>query len=293
MTDLHVVGVHGIRQRDTNSIKLADDWSQALARSIAVHVGPRAVVPAVTAPYYGDVFPRSRLKLGEDEAPDLATTDEEELDFILRALEVHTPPVLGQQTSAGTLGMPPRTNPHLVRAIARVDRRFGNGAGRLLLSRISEVYGYFKDKDKAEEVRSRVREAVEQTGATLIIAHSLGSVVVYDMFQRGQIPLPATGARVNQLITCGSPLAWLPVQRKLGLDATATLHLPTDVAWLNAFDPYDPVTAGVGLSALAPEVIDAPVDNQDDPHAADRYLEQKAVALAVQTALKLSPPPAL
>jgi hypothetical protein len=293
MTNLHVVGVHGIRQRDTNSIKLADDWSEALARSIAVHVGPQAVVPTVTAPYYGDVFPRGRLKLGEDETPVLATADEEELDFILSALEVHTPPVPGQQPPVGTLGMPPRTHPRLVRATARVDRRFGNGVGRLLLTRISEAYGYFKDKDKAEEVRTRVLTAVEQTGATLIIAHSLGSVVVYDMFQRGQIPPPTTSTGVNQLITCGSPLAWLTVQRELGFDATAALRLPTGVAWLNVFDPYDPVTAGVGLSTLAPEVIDAPVDNQDDPHAADRYLEQKAVALAVQAALKLSAPPAL
>ncbi|WP_439673950.1 hypothetical protein [Embleya sp. MST-111070] len=293
MTDLHVVGVHGVRQRDTNAIKLADDWNQALARGIAVHAGSHAVVPVVTAPYYGDVFRRGRLKLGEDEVSDFATTDEEELDYILGALEVHSPPVPGQQLSAGTLGMPPRMNPRLVRAIARVDRRCGNGAGRLVFSRISEMYGYFKDKDKAEQIRTRVREAVEQTGTPLIIAHSLGSVVVYDMFQRGQIPAPAAGTGVTQLITCGSPLAWMPVQRKLGLTATAGLRLPMGVAWLNVYDPRDPVTAGVGLVALAPELIDAPVDNRNDPHAADRYLEQKAVALGVQAALELFAPPEL
>ncbi|MGW7251618.1 hypothetical protein [Streptomyces decoyicus] len=295
MNDLQVVGVHGIRQRDTNNIKLADDWSQALARSIAVHVGTHAAVPAVTTPYYGDVFPRGRLQLGEDETTaDLDAADEEETEFLLQALETHTPPDPAQPP-AGTLGMPPRTSPRIARALAGIDRRFGPHAGKLVLSRLSEVYGYFKDQEKAEEVRARVREAVEQTGTTLIIAHSLGSVVVYDMFQRGQIPPPATDGGVSQLITCGSPLAWLPVRRKLGLGVAATLQRPPHVAWLNVFDPYDPVTASVGLSALAPDVTDAPVDNRDDPHAADRYLEQQPVALTVhaQAIQKPSVPPAL
>ncbi|MGW2770776.1 hypothetical protein [Streptomyces sp. NPDC001275] len=287
MTDLQVVGVHGIRQRDTNGIKLADDWNRALARSIAVHIGPQAAVPAVTAPYYGDVFPRGRLKLGDEEEPGLNTSEDEELDFMLTALEAHTPPVPGQQPP-GTLGMPPRTHPRLLRALARVDRRFGNGAGKLVLNRISEVHGYFTEKDKADEVRTRVRDAVQQTGATLIIAHSLGSVVIYDMFQRGLIPPAARGTGVSQLITCGSPLSWLPVQNKLGLSTPVALQMSVGVDWLNVYDPYDPVTAGVGLSPLAPDVVDTPVDNREDPHSADRYLEQKPVALAVHTALKVS-----
>jgi hypothetical protein len=184
--------------------------------------------------------------------------------------------------------MPPRTNPRLVQLLARADRRFGNGVGRLLVNRISEVYGYFRDNDKAEEVRHRVRDAVEQTRATIIIAHSLGSVVVYDMFQRGQIPAADSGT-VSQLVTLGSPLAWLPIQRNLGIDTTASLQLPTGIAWLNVFDSHDPVTAGIGLSGLAREVIDAPVDNEGDPHSAECYLEQKPVALAVQSALPCAP----
>ena len=36
MKDLHIVGVHGIRQRDTNSIRLGDDWGEALARGVEV-----------------------------------------------------------------------------------------------------------------------------------------------------------------------------------------------------------------------------------------------------------------
>lgn len=285
MNDLQVVGVHGIRQRDTNSIKLADDWSQALSRSIALHIGAHSVALAVSTPYYGDVFPRGFLQLGEQETaaePDEA--DDEEAEFLLQALEAHTPPDPAWQPPAGTLGVPPRTSPRITRALAAIDRRFGPHAGRAVLSRLSEVHGYFKDNDKAEKVRDRVQQAIKQAGATLVIAHSLGSVVAYDMFRRGQIP-----SSVSQLITCGSPLAWLPIHRKLDLGTSATLQLPPHVAWLNVYDRYDPVTAGVGLSTLTPDVTDAVVDNQDDPHAADRYLEQQPVALTLHAHVTRKP----
>lgn len=278
MDDLQVVGVHGIRQRDTNKIKLAEDWSQALARSIAMHIGANAAAPEMTTPYYGDVFPRGRLQLGDDEEAAELEADGDEEEFLLQALEAHTPPDAAWQPPAGTLGKVPRTSPRVTAALAAIDRRFGPRVGQALLSRLSEVQGYFSDKhkDKADEVRDRVLRSIKQTGATLIIAHSLGSVVVYDMFRRGQIP-----ASVDQLITCGSPLAWLPIHRKLRLETPATLQLPTHVAWLNVLDPYDPVTAGLGLAALVPDVTDEVVDNQDDPHSAELYLEQRPVARTV------------
>ncbi|MGW0035057.1 hypothetical protein ACWDXD_35245 [Streptomyces sp. NPDC003314] len=279
MDDLQVVGVHGIRQRDTNEVKLAEDWSQALSRSIAMHIGANAAAPGMTTPYYGDVFPRGRLQLGENEEVAELEEDGDE-EFLLQALEAHTPPDPSSQPPAGTLGKVPRMSPRVTAALAAIDRRFGPRAGQLVLSRLSEVQGYFSDKhkDKADQVRDRVLQSIKQTGATLIIAHSLGSVVVYDMFRRGQIP-----ASVNQLITCGSPLAWLPIQRKLRLQTPTTLQLPTHVAWLNVLDLYDPITAGLGLANLTPNVTDELVDNQDDPHSAELYLEQRPVALTVHS----------
>ncbi|MFF0700194.1 hypothetical protein ACFYVC_07810 [Streptomyces tendae] len=285
MSDVHVVGVHGIRQRDTNAIKLAEDWKQALAEGIALHIGPAVAAPAVTTPYYGNVFPKGRLQLGDEEVTDdLAGADEEEIALLIQALEAHTPPSLDEQPTAGTLGAPPRVSPRITGALARIDRKFGPRAGKMVVRRLSEAYGYFSSKPKyagmAQSVRGRVRKALDETGATLVIAHSLGSVVIYDMFQRSEIPLPADGG-VRQLITCGSPLAWLPLQRELGLRIPEKLHLPSDIDWLNVFDPYDPVTAGTGLAAVAPGATDVAVDNRDDPHASGRYLEQRVVAIAV------------
>ncbi|MFE9881157.1 hypothetical protein [Streptomyces sp. NPDC005784] len=293
MSDLHVVGVHGIRQRDTNALKLAEDWNLALAEGISLHCGPTSSIPSVTTPYYGDVFPKGRFQLGDDAPSEgLAESDEEELALLAQALEAHTPPVPGERSAVGTLGAPPPVSPRITAALARIDRRCGPGVGKALLSRVSEVYGYFSTRPKydgmADTVRDRVREAVEQSGATLIIAHSLGSVIVYDMFRRGRFPSGADGG-VSMLITCGSPLAWLPLRRELGVRVSDELQLPPGVRWLNVFDPSDPVTAGVGLSVIAPGVTDVAVDNDDDPHAAGRYLEQQPVAAAVHSHMTRSP----
>ncbi|MFB6700889.1 hypothetical protein [Streptomyces rubiginosohelvolus] len=285
MSDLHVVGVHGIRQRDTNALKLTEDWNLALAEGVSLHCGPTSPTLSVITPYYGDVFPKGRFQLGDDDPSEgSAETDEEQLELLAQALEAHTPPVPGERPAAGTLGAPPRVSPRITAALARIDRRCGPGVGKALLTRVSEVYGYFSAKSKhdgmADTVRDRVSEAVEQSRATLIIAHSLGSVIVYDMFRRGRFPSGADDS-VSMLITCGSPLAWLPLRRELGLRASDELQLPPGVRWLNVFDPRDPVTAGVGLFGIAPGVTDVAVDNDDDPHAASRYLEQQPVAAAV------------
>lgn len=220
MKDLHIVGVHGIRQRDTNSIRLGDDWGEALARGMRSHVGPGAQVPMLTTPYYGDVFPRTWSKLGEDDTvPDPAQMTPDELDFLLQALQAHTP--ADPTAPTATLGMPPRIPPAAVRLLASIDKAFGHGMGKIVLSRISEVHGYLTDHDLAERVRTRIREAIDKTAPRMIIAHSLGSIVVYDMFQRGQIPSSGPGG-VSMLITCGSPWAGCPSSAALGCRGTCT-----------------------------------------------------------------------
>ncbi|GGS86748.1 hypothetical protein GCM10010270_68630 [Streptomyces violaceus] len=45
-----------------------------------------------------------------------------------------------------------------------------------------------------------------EMGARMVVAHSLGSVVVYDMLSRGEAPY------VTMLVTCGSPLGWPPAR---------------------------------------------------------------------------------
>lgn len=112
----------------------------------------------------------------------------------------------------------------------------------------------------------------------MVIAHSLGSVVFYDMVSRGEVPAAADGSPTTaSLITCGSPLSWLAV-RKGVCTADAPLSVPAGVDWTNLYAPNDPVNRGGGLVHLAAGVTDVKVDNGKlNAHDVHRYLDKPAV----------------
>ncbi|WP_329266616.1 hypothetical protein [Streptomyces sp. NBC_01451] len=282
MSSIQIVGVHGIRQWDTNALKLGTDWRTALAYGITRYFGAAAHVPGLLTPYYGDVFPKTkRFQLSQPGLDDL--TDPNEINFVVETLEEYAPD-LDLPEPDGTLGVPPRVRPRITQWLAGLDGKWGRGAGETIVTRIRELYGYLHNPTAAEQARQRIVGSLTDSDVRLVIAHSLGSVIIYDMSQRGEIPAPgANGGGVGTLITCGSPLNWPPVKRHL--DVTSEFQLPASITWVNIFDPKDPITAGQGLSGKATGVQDIQVDNGDDPHAARRYLRQEAMARAVRTAL--------
>ncbi len=278
---MHIVGVHGIFQADTNAIQLSADWRGTVAASLTRHAGPAAPVPALTMPYYGNLFRKTkRWQLsGPDTGPGLAGIDDEEEEFLVEALQAYAPDAVVPDAAPATLGDLPKISPRLSKWMAGLDGAAGRHVGEAVIGRLREVYGYLNDTTAAEQVRKMILDALTTSGATLLIAHSLGSVIAYDMFQRGRIPAPKQNGGVRQLITLGSPLSWLPIQRHLGV--AAELALPAGVAWVNVFDPNDFVTGGQGLSDKAAGVRDITVDNGKTPHAAVNYLSQEAVAQTV------------
>ena len=103
---------------------------------------------------------------------------------------------------------------------------------------LDDVESYFGDASLRSLALDRVEEAVLAAGDDVIlIGHSLGSVVTYDLLRERQ-DLPVRG-----LITLGSPLGLPTVRRRLRAPS-----FPHGVArWVNVFDPRDFVTGGVML----------------------------------------------
>jgi alpha-beta hydrolase superfamily lysophospholipase len=114
----------------------------------------------------------------------------------------------------------------------------------------------------------------------LVIAHSLGSVIAFDMLTREDTGPGPDG--LTALVTCGSPLAWPTIRHSLGQDGA--LELPDGIDWLNLHAAGD-LVAQSGLGAVAPAVRDELVRNGiTDPHTAVRYLEKQPLAdLIVRT----------
>ncbi|MHC3816825.1 hypothetical protein AMK09_19565 [Streptomyces sp. CB02488] len=284
---VHIVGVHGIGQGGTNEIRLAHDWGNALKRGMVRRSGPGAAVPSLTVPHYTGLYrpvaPGVDRHLGlADEEPAGADEpmDVEEEDFVVRALTAYAPGRLPEpHLHQGTLGAPlPYIPNSVIRRLAAADARHGRGAGAKVLVLVRQVYRYLHEEELGERIRKVIRAEIERSGARILLAHSLGSVIAYDMLQRRDLQDPGT----HTLITCGSPLGWLTIRR--GLPGGAHVSVPEPLHWHNFHADGDPVTGGAGLAHVVTSgsLLDTRVNNGiAAPHDAVRYLSQASVADAV------------
>lgn len=154
---------------------------------------------------------------------------------------------------------------------------------RQLLQRlIPDADGYFFT-NKKEPIRQRLRQALNAVvGPNVVIAHSLGTVIAYDVLSEPGF----AGRRVPLLVTLGSPLGYTEIQDVI----TKPLRLPAPVQlWANFADPLDVITLDTSLADEfqgAPRIIDARVDNPSpNNHAACGYLGASRVRSTVTAAL--------
>ncbi|MGW4812518.1 hypothetical protein ACWEPB_12835 [Kitasatospora cineracea] len=288
MDEKRIVGVHGIWQGSSGTAeRLSAAWQQALAKGVRNALGPHVPVPSITVPGYSHLFPPQFLRLSPDDVPgeDTALTADEE-EFVEHALSLYLADSgcdTDEESDAGTLG-PSVFSRRIERRMTGVDRTTARGAGRRLVWFLREVHGYLRDAGKAEQVRATVRDAITATRPQILIAHSLGSVIAYDMIQRGEIPLAKDGG-VGTFVTCGSPLGWLVVRDGIAA-AGAPLAVPVDTVWTNAYSRWDVVSRCTGLGHIAPGVTDVRIStgNYLAPHGIATYLSKKPVAEAVTAA---------
>lgn len=94
-----------------------------------------------------------------------------------------------------------------------------------------------------EVVAGKIREAMEKTDGVVLIGHSLGSVIAYDVAK--QNIKDGRPLKIKTLITVGSPLKWVTDIRRaedgeVDTIAPSTQSLP-GVRWINIYDKEDPI----------------------------------------------------
>lgn len=148
------------------------------------------------------------------------------------------------------------------------------------------VNRYLTHAASRHAVWKAVLAQLPRSGRIVIVAHSLGSIVMLDLLTR----LPE-GLQVDLLLTIGSPIGIGVFRRHL-----AQLARPGDFpaervgVWVNAYDPDDIVTAGRGAAQHFPAALDAPITTGLS-HEISAYMAQPVVAAAVATAI-FGPPSA-
>jgi len=245
-----ILVVHGIGQQLAGPSTLGARLFPAL-RDGLLHAGTDLSPDDVSFASYGEVF----RPAGEFLAPEPCYDDSDveagyETDLLIalwdraaRCDQAVIPP------EEETLGRTPSAACHALAAMSR-SRFLAGVAERLFIADLKQVRAYFCDEDLRASIQERVAAAIAND-TRVVVAHSLGSVVAYELLFRH--PHPQVGA----LVTLGSPLGL----RNLIFDrlrpapaATANGRVmgawPPVRMWANVADSGDVVAAVEDLRPL-------------------------------------------
>jgi hypothetical protein len=235
-----VLLVHGRGQQGQDAVMLKAAWVEALKRGAAA---AGKTIPAnveFAFPYYGDTLDRftreATIPLTSDVTSRGGQTDDEFLAFQAEMAEAIR---LGSGVTDDQVDQEYGSNPRprgplnweWVQAILRAVDKYGGGLSQKALETFTrDVFLY--------STRAGVRDAIDQivttqltTDPTVVVAHSLGTVVSYSVLRRDPRTLD-----IPAFITVGCPLGLRAVR-----DQFRPLKYPPVDGWYNAFDKRDVV----------------------------------------------------
>ena len=124
-----------------------------------------------------------------------------------------------------------------------------NIADRILEAKLNDLHTYYTNEAVREELRSRLRGKLRDLKGkrVMLIAHSMGSIIAYDVLRLIGREIP--GYRIDHFVTIGSPLGLPHVKHKI-YQENDLVRTPTVVSkWTNFADRRDPVALDVRLAS--------------------------------------------
>ncbi|GAB1539261.1 hypothetical protein NUACC21_19270 [Scytonema sp. NUACC21] len=279
-----IVGVHGINQEYRGSNTIHAQWLPALKDGLE-RAGVRLESEReFCCAFYGDLFrgrPKSGTGVPNYDASDIDSDWEKEL--LLQWWEE------AAKVEDGIRGPsePSRekATPGFVQKALRIvsnSKYFGGVAEKIVIFYLKQVGGYLHDRDRRNQIRERVVEAIDED-TRVLVGHSLGSIVCYETLCQH----PEWSVKV--FVTLGSPLG---IKRLIfdRLDPAPQDNLgqwPGSVEkWINIADRGDVVALEKRLNPLFQgSVEDKLVDNGANAHDASRYLTAAETGEAIKLGL--------
>jgi hypothetical protein len=281
--------VHGRSQAGLDSERLKSDWLAAFRRGVEALGRTFPADIEVAFPYYGDKLEKlvsaSNVPLTDD-IQARGGQDNEFLAFqhqIAEEVRQRAGVTDAQVDAEYTETARPRgpLNWQWVQAILRAIDKHGGGLSQSALEAFTrDVFLYITHPGVRAEIDEVVGASLTEA-PTVVVGHSLGSIVTYSVLRSDTRKL-----RVPFYLTVGSPLGIRAVR-----DQFRPLRFPLPVkAWFNAFDPRD-VVALYPLDKdnfpVTPAIENfAQVRNHtDNRHGIVGYLDNREVAKKLLDAL--------
>jgi hypothetical protein len=283
---MRILMIHGRSQGGKKADDLKATWVDTLKKGFDVDKLKFPTELNIDFPYYGDALDAIVAKANLPTAADVAAKgpggNTQFENFMRSALlemkrnaDISDAEVESKADPATVQDKGPQ-NWWWVRAIARaIDEHMTGAATFTIESFLRDVYLYVTNGDVARQI-DEIVVAKLSTEPTLVIAHSLGSVVAYNVLRDNP------NLQLQKLITVGCPLGMHAISSKLGV----IVSLAARDGWYNAFDcrdivalnPLDATHFGVTPAILNYNGVDNPTDNR---HGIVGYLNDPEVARQV------------
>lgn len=277
---MRLVFVHGIHQEDKTSVALQEVWEDALLSAWAA-AGLEKPDYTLEMPYYASLLAalicRARGEAGF--FTHLEATLLKDIGLNKGISEHHVRAEFDREVARSGLA-----RWQWVQGIARILERDIPEFGNIALRFVRQVDAYLTCQEIREAVDNIVRPSILK-GPTVIVAHSLGSVITYRLLREAQ-----SAAEVPLFVTLGSPLGFHAVKQYLN---PPSLAVPIAVrTWLNATDARDCVAL---YACLDRNTFADGIENvanvhhlRDNPHAIADYIGHATVAERIHAALSSS-----
>lgn len=277
-----IVGVHGVGHQFKGENTLQAEWLPALKDGLARAGRQLASDDDFACAFYGNLFrPAGKAAIDPPlDASDVAEVWERELlELWWREAARIDPAVRGPD--ARTKLSTPNIVQRALDALSQ-SRFFAGLAERALIFDLKQVRRYLSEPDLRREARVSI-ERVIRSDTTVIVAHSLGSVVAYEVLcAHPKWP-------VRTFVTIGSPLGISNlIFDKLEPSLVDGVGVwPGGIArWINIADEGDIVALVKQFGTrFGPGVTDHVVDNGAKAHDATRYLTSQELGDAVASGL--------
>lgn len=318
MSGTAVVLVHGRSQQMAPAARTGPDaeaafvlalkrsWLAGLAKGLVLAGAPPIDPADVWFPYYGNLFADAVA------AKERAHLPGPNVDAIAVAAAVAARPPSGDALildAARAVGFTPE------RASAELSIPFGDllksqvlraalaylarktGVPELVIERFLTDVGYYLDVPGIRQivldtVLTDIRAAAAGHDAVVLVTHSLGTIVGYDLF--GTL---GDTVDVPLFCTAGSPLGYPVVIRQLlpaqngNRKRKGPLHAGAPIPWVNAFDVRDFVALIHPLAdCYDARLRDEQTNNPSDPHSIVDYLADPDVAGPIGRSAAGQPP---
>lgn len=296
-----LVFVHGRSQQGKEAGALKAEWIASFKEGLARNGLQLPLAESdIRFPYYGDTLDEMVKGRSAADAVDVIVrgteSDEAEQRFMrevlaeVRKKERITDRKLDAVLDREVVERGPLNWEWLQGVLRAVDRYVPFGSGSAVALATNDVYHYLTNTAIRNEIDSGVASAIRGDRETVVVAHSLGTVVAYNALrQRGadahwQVPL---------FVTLGSPLGVKVIRDKVTALKQPRQCPPCARTWFNAMDERDvvalyPLTTRVfSLNPVDPSILNkTDVANQtENRHGISGYLNDPEVARRVHDAL--------